>query len=287
MKAYLDIVRRVLNEGKPKVPVRMVDGKATPVDGGVKTIGLPNVVFSHDMSEGFPLLTSKKMAIKSTLVELEGFINGVTDKRWYQERGCKFWDSWANPQVVEERLEDYNSPFGGSVDYNSPIAKEIKKEENDLGAIYGWNWRHFDQHYGDEPYNEDWHEQSNGVKEGADQLLDIVATLHTNYNDRRMVCSAWNPNQLHLQALPPCHLLWIVSVYDGKLNLSWTQRSVDVPLGLPTNIASYATLLLLLANEAGLKPGNLMGSLIDCHIYENQIDSAYVQLERDPRPLRS
>ena len=274
MKAYLDIVRRVLNEGKPKVPVRMVDGKAIPVDGGVKTIGLPNVVFSHDMSEGFPLLTSKKMATKAMMVELEGFIGGQTDKQWYLDRGCKIWAEWANPEAVRNVLFDRY----GTDDVDWETKKAVQAEVSDLGPIYGYQWRRFGEQYMDDDIDD-------AVQNGTDQLLNIVRTLNTNYNDRRMVCSAWNPNQLHMMALPPCHLIWNVCVYEDKLNLAWMQRSNDAFLGIPFNIASYATLLLLLAKEANLKPGNLSGFLVDFHLYENQIDLVSTQIEREPYPL--
>ena len=140
MKAYLDIVRRVLNEGKPKVPVRMVDGKAIPVDGGVKTIGLPNVVFSHDMSEGFPLLTSKKMATKAMMVELQGFIAGVTHKQWYLDRGCKIWQEWSNP-------------VGCPNWFSNEERKEHQRLDCDLGPVYGYQWRNYNKQYVPRPRN--------------------------------------------------------------------------------------------------------------------------------------
>lgn len=169
MKAYLDIVRRVLNEGKPKVPVRMVDGKAIPVDGGVKTIGLPNVVFSHDMSEGFPLLTSKKMATKAMMVELEGFIGGQTDKQWYLDRGCKIWAEWANPEAVRNVLFDRY----GTDDVDWETKKAVQAEVSDLGPIYGYQWRRFGEQYMDDDIDD-------AVQNGTDQLLNIVRTLNTN-----------------------------------------------------------------------------------------------------------
>jgi len=283
VKQYLDIVKNVLENGKEKFPVRKNHyGDFIPVDGGVKTITLPNVVFSHDMKDGFPLLTTKKIAWKTMAIELEGFIKGITDKSWYKERGCKIWNFWANPLEVEKTLSTFND-F-----HDSP--RFAAEAENDLGPIYGYQWRNFGEHYGEfkiwdvgEPnangeYQQD--NNSNGVAKGCDQLQNIVDTLRVNPMDRRMVCSAWNPNQMHMMALPPCHLSWIVSVIGDELNLAWTQRSCDLMLGVPFNIASYGLLLTLLAKTAGLKVGNLTGLLVDCHIYENQIDSACKQVDR-------
>ena len=283
MKQYLDIVRHVLDNGVEKYPTRRNPntGEWEPVDGGVKTLACANVLFSHEMEDGFPLLTTKKVAWKSVRVELEGFIRGITSKKWYKDRGCNIWNEWANPEVVRTILDEQASPFGGSIDYNSPLAKDIKYNEDDLGAIYGYSWRRFNQAY-DENDN-GWVDES--CKEDADQLKRIVDTLLNNPMDRRMVCSAWNPLQMSRMALPPCHWGWNVTVIGNKLNLCWIQRSVDVPYGLPFNIASYALLLCLLVEAGGFKRGNLSAMLVDCHIYENQIDGCNRQIKREPREL--
>ena len=147
-------------------------------------------------------------------------------------------------------------------------------EERDLGAIYGFQWRHFNAKY--DNYDTDYSGQ------GVDQLKKVIETLKTNPDDRRMIVVAWNPSMLGEMGLPPCHFVWQVTVLDGKLNLLWTQRSVDVMLGLPFNIASYATLLHLLAKETGLKEGRLIGFLGDVHIYDNHMEGAKEQLMRDP-----
>lgn len=271
MKAYTDIVRKVLQEGKWKSPVRInQEGIACPVDGGVRTLACMNVLLSHDMQDGFPLLTTKKMAHKAIRVELEGFIKGITSKKWFNERGCKIWQEWANLVKVEQRIKNE------SQNCTHEQRKQFQVEENDLGPIYGYQWRRFG-----ETYDED----DDGVLKGSDQLKRIVDTLHTNYNDRRMVCSAWNPNHLNRMGLPACHTHWYIGALGDKLNLFWSQRSCDLMYGVPFNIASYGLLLSLLSKEAGLKPGNLSGMLFDCHIYENQIESAKVQIEREPRIL--
>lgn len=263
MKQYLDIVHNVLTYGKNKQPVRKgPDGKAVGLDNG--TIALANVVFSHNMSDGFPLLTTKKMPLRVIAVELEGFLKGITDKTWFQERNCHIWDEWANPIKVQERLDSIdNLPESWDV---APVSrKEAQEEETDLGPIYGAQWRAF-------------HGQT-------DQLKNIVDSLHKAPYDRRMVCSAWNPNEIHKMALPPCHYAWNVTVIDDEINLFWAQRSCDLMLGVPFNIASYALLLELLAKESGFKAGNLSGMLVDCHIYNNQIKGAYEQLQREPKKL--
>jgi thymidylate synthase len=140
--------------------------------------------------------------------------------------------------------------------------------------VYGFQWRHWGAPYVDHA--------TDYTGRGVDQLRRVVETLKTDPNDRRMIVNAWNPTQLAEQALPPCHFVFQVTVINGKLNLLWNQRSVDVPLGLPFNIASYGLLLHLLAKEAGLQEGRLIGFLADTHIYVNQVDGIREQLTRDP-----
>lgn len=269
MKQYLDIVRNVLDKGEWK-------GNRT----GIRTLTTFGEVFRHDMADGFPLLTTKKMAVKSILVELEGFIKGITSKTWYKDRGCKIWNEWANPVEVEKEY-DFRAKLGWMGD-----KKDAQLDIDDLGPIYGYQWRNFDSQYGEIDFFPcDWADCSNGIKGGSDQLKRIVNTLKTNPNDRRMVCSAWNPNQEYMMALPPCHFAWNVVVIGDKLNLVWHQRSIDTGRGLPYNIASYGMLMLLLCKESGIKPGILMGTLADCHIYEDQVSGLEEQLTRNPYPL--
>ena len=266
MKSYLDIVDNVLLTGKLK------ENRT-----GVKTLSLANQHFSHDMSDGFPLLTTKKMPIKTIAVELEGFIKGITSKTWYQDRGCRIWNEWANPCVVQNKIGDMAESGGDTDIFNYvDLKKRIQLQEDDLGPIYGYQWRRFG-----EAYDED----DNGMLKGFDQFAYIVKALHDNPSDRRMVCSAWHPNQFSRMALPPCHLAWVVTVIDDTLHLHWTQRSCDLALGVAFNIASYALLMTLLCAEANLKPGNLSGLLCDCHIYENHIKPMVMQLERKPYAL--
>jgi thymidylate synthase len=249
MEAYLKIIRKILGEGEWK------DNRT-----GIRTLTIAGAMFEHDMSKGFPLLTTKKMGMKSIASELEFFIKGITDKKWLQERNNHIWDEWANPQ---------KAPYG-----HTEEAKKKMSAETDLGPIYGFQWRHFNAEY----KNQD--TDYNG--KGVDQLARVVEKLKADPTDRRMIVSAWNPQQLHLMALPPCHYSYQITVIGGKLNLLWNQRSVDTMLGLPYNIASYALLLHLLAKEANLNEGKLVGFLGDVQIYENHMEGAKEQLGRDP-----
>ena len=280
---YKDILQNILNNGQPKQPVRFdSNNNPVPVENG--TIGTFCEIFRHDMSKGFPLTALRRMPYKSMSVELEGFIKGITDKRWYQERGSKFWDEWSNPVAAKE-LFDRSEP-SGKVPYNKENQKQAQELCDDLGPIYGYQWRNFGKHYGEiDFYPSEWQTEPNGSYWGQDQLKSIVDKLKTNPYDRRMICSAWNPNQVHMMSLPACHVLWHVVVYGNNLNLTWFQRSCDGSHGVPNNIASYALLLLLLCEESGLEPGELVGVLSDCHLYTNTIDSVKILLEREEKEL--
>ncbi len=216
--------------------------------------------FEHDMSTGYPLLTTKKMPFRLISSELEFFINGITDKKWLQDRNNHIWDEWAKPQ---------KAPYG-----HDEASKKRMLEERDLGPIYGFQWRHFNAPY--VSYDTDYSGQ------GIDQLARVVETLKTNPRDRRMIVNAWNPLQFNEMGLPPCHYAYQVTVINNKLNLLWNQRSVDTMLGLPFNIASYALMLHLLAKEAGFEEGKLVGFLADVHLFENHVEGAKEQLSRDP-----
>ena len=220
---------------------------------GTGTISFPGVMIRHDMSDGYPLLTLRKVPFKSAAIELEGFIKGITSKKWYKERGCNYWNQWCNPQVV---------PYGTDND-----TKKKMEECDDLGEIYGKQWRDF--HDVTYPWG----------GENKDQLKDVVDTLKSNPNSRRMLCSAWNPLALEHMALPPCHFAWQVNVTDGKLNLFYYMRSVDFVLGNDLN--TYGLLLHLLAKESNLEEGMLVGFFADAHIYLNHIDGIKELLSRD------
>jgi thymidylate synthase len=252
MQAYLDIVRTILEKGERKANRT-----------GMDAITVAGIMFEHDMGEGFPLLTTKKVPFRLIASELEFFIKGYTDKSWLQERNNHIWDEWANPK---------KAPYG-----HDPEAKKRMMEERDLGSVYGFQWRHFGASYNG--YETDY------TNQGIDQLQRVVETLKTNPNDRRMIVMAWNPHALPEQGLPPCHYGFQVTVINGKLNLLWNQRSVDTMLGLPFNIASYGLLLHLLAKHTGLAEGRLIGFLADTHIYVNHVDGAREQLTRTSKPL--
>ena len=286
---YKEIVQNVLTNGVSKQPTRHDShGNIIPVENG--TIGTFAEIFRHDMSEGFPLSTLRKLPWKSIRVELEGFIQGITDKSWYQDRGCKFWDEWANPVAVEKMKKESNS-IDNHIGWSIQGHKEAQRECLDLGPIYGYQWRKFGEWYDDGngyDYTESYQKVGinfNGIESGFDQLKSIVEKLKSNPYDRRMICSAWNPNQMSMMALPPCHWGWNVVVYGNKLNLIWHQRSCDLMLGAPANIASYALLLLLLCEESGLEAGELVGTLADCHIYDNLIPATEELVTRDERKL--
>jgi thymidylate synthase len=215
------------------------------------------------MADGFPLLTTKKVPFRLVASELEFFIRGITDKEWLKEQNNHIWDEWCSSDAV---------PYG-----NDEETKAKMMNERELGPIYGWQWRNFGAKY----TKHDTPAQGQGV----DQLRKLVQTLKTDADNRRMIVSAWNPIDLPRMALPPCHYAFQVTVIDGKVNLLWNQRSVDVALGLPFNIASYGCLLHLLAKEAGLGEGKLIGFLGDTHIYVNHVEGIRTQIERAPKAL--
>jgi thymidylate synthase len=254
MKKYIDLLEKILDEGKWK------DNRT-----GIKTLSISGAMFEHNMQDGFPLLTTKKMGLKNICAELEFFIKGLRSKKWLHERNCHIWDEWANPVVVDEKVKNIEK------ERNIQLTKEeilkIQFEEDDLGPVYGVIWR-------------DWNQDGK-----IDQLKNVINKLKENPFDRRMIVSAWNPSFMHMQALPPCHYGFQI-LSDGEyIDLLWNQRSVDTFLGLPYNIASYAMLLLLIAKETNLKPGKLIGFLADVHIYENHLEQVKIQIEREPYPL--
>ncbi|MBC8501327.1 MAG: thymidylate synthase [DPANN group archaeon] len=252
MKAYLDIIRKVLDKGIKK------DDRT-----GVGTIAIAGAMFEHDMADGFPLITTKSVPFRLVASELEFFIKGITDKKWLQDRDNHIWDEWCTPMVILYAHDE-----------------ETKKKmmaERDLGPLYGWQWRHFGAEY--KNYKTDY------TGKGVDQLKKIVDKLKSNPTDRRMICMAWNPVDIEKVSPPFCHYGFQVTVIDGRLNLLWSQRSCDVALGLPFNIASYALLLHLLAKETGFKEGKLVGFIADTHIYLNHIEGLKEQLKRKPFSL--
>lgn len=282
MKQYLDILDNCLRNGT------WSDNRT-----GIKTLRIPSgATFEHDMSTGFPLVTTKKMGLKNIATELEFFVRGITDKKWLQDRKCHIWDEWANPEkwilLYEEKLNLYEEQgYQPTPEEKIEIRNEAMNQERDLGPIYGFQWRHFGGKYEFDPNRIDINPIDNFDKQrpGVDQVANAIHEIKNNPTNRRIIVNAWNPVDMPQMALPPCHVMHQLLVQNGKLNLIWTQRSCDMFLGIPYNIASYALLLMLYAKEAGLKPGVLKGELHDVHIYENHIDQVKSQLTRTPYKL--
>ena len=221
-KQYQDLLRRVIETGNNKT-----DRTGT---GTVSTFG---ATIRHNMSDGFPILTTKKVAWKTMVTELKWFLQGRTDIKYLQDNNCKIWDG------------DY---------------KKSGRTDGELGPIYGKQWRDIN---------------------GIDQLENLITGLISNPDSRRHLVSAWNVEDLDKMTLPPCHYSFQCYVNDGKLSLMWNQRSADLFLGVPFNISSYGLLLHLLCKETRLEPGELIGSFGDMHLYQNHIEQAKEQLDRD------
>ena len=227
MRQYLDLLQRILDEGAIKS-----DRTGT----GTRS------VFGHqmrfDLSNGFPLVTTKKTHLKSIIYELLWFLRGETNVRFLNEHGVTIWDEWAD-------------------------------ERGELGPVYGYQWRSWTGRDG----------------ESIDQISDVVEQIRTNPDSRRLIVSAWNVADVPHMALPPCHLLFQFYVADGKLSCQMYQRSADVFLGVPFNIASYALLTMMIAQVTDLEPGDFILTLGDAHLYENHLEQSRLQLTREPRPL--
>ena len=243
---YQHLLQDILLEGTEK-------GDRT----GTGTISVFGKQIRHKMSEGFPLLTTKKMAIKTMMTELKWFLKGDTNIRYLVQNGCNIWNGDAYKQykrAYEWDLDDYLT--------EEEFIQKIKDDElfartwGELGPLYGQQWKNWN---------------------GIDQIQRLVEDIKTNPDSRRLMVSAWNVDKLNQMTLPPCHYGFQCYVNNGKLSLMWNQRSVDTFLGLPFNIASYGTLLLLLCEETGLEPGELIGNLGDTHLYKNHLEQAEEQ----------
>jgi thymidylate synthase len=227
MRAYHDLMRRILAEGVTKTDRTGTGTRA---------------VFGHqmrfDLAEGFPLLTTKKLHLKSIVHELLWFLKGDTNIAYLKANGVSIWDEWAD-------------------------------ENGDLGPVYGHQWRA-------------WPSPDGGT---IDQIAQVLDDIRRTPDSRRLIVSAWNPADVPKMRLPPCHLLFQFFVADGRLSCQLYQRSADVFLGVPFNIASYALLTLMMARAAGLEPGEFVHTLGDAHLYLNHLEQAELQLSREPRPL--
>jgi thymidylate synthase len=227
MRQYLDLMQRALDYG------------AIQTDRtGVGTRSVFGHQMRFDLAQGFPVLTTKKLHLKSIIVELLWFLRGDTNVRWLQERGVSIWNEWAD-------------------------------DAGELGPVYGKQWR-------------DW---TTADGRHIDQIAELVATIRRDPASRRQIVTAWNPGELHAMALSPCHCLFQTHVANGRLSLQLYQRSADIFLGVPFNIASYALLTHMLAQQCDLEVGEFIWTGGDCHLYENHLEQAREQLSRTPGPL--
>ncbi len=227
MRQYLDLMRRVLEEGVRK------DDRT-----GTGTLSVFGHQMRFDLGDGFPLVTTKKLHLRSIIHELLWFLRGDTNVAYLHENGVSIWDEWAD-------------------------------ENGDLGPIYGYQWRSW-------PSADGRH---------VDQISQVLEQIRNNPDSRRIIVSAWNVGELDNMALPPCHAFFQFYVAEGKLSCQLYQRSADIFLGVPFNIASYALLTLMMAQATGLEPGDLVHTLGDAHLYSNHLQQAGTQLQREPRPL--
>jgi thymidylate synthase len=227
MKQYLELLDHVLKSGAEKT-----DRTGT---GAISTFGYQ---MRFNLQEGFPLLTTKKLHLKSIIHELLWFLSGETNIKYLQENGVRIWNEWAD-------------------------------EDGNLGPVYGYQWRHWNK--------------SNGMQ--VDQISNLINSIKNNPDSRRHLVSAWNVGELDDMALPPCHILFQLYVNNGKLSLQLYQRSADIFLGVPFNIASYALLLLMIAQVTGLEAYEFIHTLGDAHIYSNHIEQVKLQLTREPLKL--
>jgi thymidylate synthase len=227
MEQYLDLMRRVRNDG-----VRKTDRT------GTGTLSVFGHQMRFDLTKGFPLITTKKLHLKSIIHELIWFLAGDTNTKYLNANGVSIWDDWAD-------------------------------DKGDLGPVYGQQWRSW------------------ATPDGRtiDQITEVVETLKTNPDSRRMIVTAWNPADIPDMALAPCHCLFQFYVAQGRLSCQLYQRSADVFLGVPFNIASYALLTLMMAQVTGFKPGEFIHTFGDAHLYLNHLEQAGLQLTRSPRPL--
>lgn len=231
----------------------------------------------HQMKDGFPLLTTKKMAHKTMMTELKWFLKGDTNIKYLVDNGCNIWNGDAYKRYCDKLETHYTE--GGDLATREEFIRMIKTDEEfaniwgELGPIYGKQWR-------------GWFMYNDRVDPVfIDQIAQLIRDLKTNPNSRRLMVSAWNVGDLGEMTLPPCHYGFQCYVANGKLSLMWNQRSVDTFLGLPFNIASYATLLLLLCEETGYEAGELIANLGDVHLYKNHVEQAKEQITRGQYPL--
>ncbi len=241
---------------------------------GTGTISVFGRQFRHNMSDGFPLLTSKRMAWKTLVTELKWFLKGDTNIQYLAQNKCNIWNGDAYKKYQSDIMLATDIDMLSMEDFVEKIKTddEFAKLHGDLGPVYGKQWKRWST-----CSNEFGEYESNPI----DQIKNLIETLKTNPDSRRLMVNAWNVGELDQMTLPPCHYGFQLYVRDGKyLSLMWNQRSVDTFLGLPFNIASYGLLLCLIADEVGMIPDELIGNLGDTHLYKNHIGQANEQIER-------
>lgn len=246
---------------------------------GTGTLSVFGRQLRHNMKEGFPLLTTKKMAVGAIMTELKWFLKGDTNIKYLVDNGCNIWNGDAYKKYCNALQDHYDG--GGDIATREQFIRMIKDDPEwariwgELGPIYGKQWR-------------GWFMYNDSVEPVfRDQIKELVRGLKLNPNSRRHIVSAWNVGDLDDMTLPPCHYGFQCYVVNGTLSLMWNQRSVDTFLGLPFNIASYATLLLLLCEETGYEAGELIANLGDVHLYKNHVEQAWEQLGREAYSLPS
>lgn len=255
MKQYLELCQKILNEGHVK-------GDRT----GTGTYSYFGAQMRFPLNEGFPLLTTKKVFLKGIIHELLWFIKGDTNIRYLVQNNVKIWNEW--PYENFKKSSDYKGETLEEFVEKIKEDEEFAKIHGDLGPVYGKQWRAF------------------GIDEHkVDQLQDVIEMIKSNPNSRRLIVCAWNPMLIDQMALPPCHSLFQFYVADGKLSCQLYQRSADLFLGVPFNIASYALLTMMVAKVCNLELGDFVHTMGDVHIYSNHIDQINLQLTRTPRPL--
>jgi len=251
LKQYIDLCNYILNNGVKK------DDRT-----GTGTISVFGYQMRFNLGEGFPLLTTKKVHLKSIIHELLWFISGSTNIKYLVDNDVRIWNDWPydlykkSPDFQGETIEEFAAKIKES--------DEFAKKYGNLGPVYGKQWRDFN---------------------GVDQLSNLIEQIKTNPNSRRLIISAWNPAEVDKMALPPCHSFMQFYVAEGKLSCQLYQRSADVFLGVPFNIASYALFTMMIAQVCGLEPGDFVHTFGDAHIYLNHLDQVNKQIKRSLRPL--
>ncbi|EAG9431572.1 thymidylate synthase [Listeria monocytogenes] len=277
MKQYLDLEKYVLENGTQK-------GDRT----GTGTISTFGYQMRFDLQEGFPIMTTKRVPFKLVVSELLWFLHGDTNIRYLLQHNNNIWNEWAFERFVKS--DDYKgedmTDFGLRAERN-PAFKEVYQAEMEKFKTRILEDKAFANKYGElgNIYGKQWREWKTSQGETIDQLADLIEMIKTNPNSRRLIVSAWNPEDIPNMALPPCHSLFQFYVADGKLSCQLYQRSADIFLGVPFNIASYALLTHLIAREVGLDVGEFIHTMGDAHLYNNHIEQVKEQLSRTPHKL--